>query len=126
MSQSTDTAKRAGRLLLKSAEIGRDEGIEPPSDVVVDAVKDPLRQETLLYVFDANTDVSRNALADHLADWDLEADDGSVSDEDRERMRVLLHHKHLPQLVGADLVEYDQEDGTIELTEYGRKLASTC
>lgn len=122
MSQSTDAAKRAGRLLLKSAEIGRDEEIEPASVVVVDAVKDPLRQEILLHVSDANAAVSRDALADHLADWDSEAGEGSASDEERERMRILLHHKHLPQLAGAGLVEYDQRDETVGLTDYAEKL----
>lgn len=125
MSQSTDAAKRAGRLLLKSAEIGRDEGVEPASDVV-DAVKDPLRQELLLYVSDANATVSRDALADHLADWNSDADDGSTPDEERERMRILLHHKHLPQLTDAGLLEYDQHDEAVELTGYAEKLLSNC
>lgn len=121
MSQSTDAAKRAGRLLLKSAEIGRDEEIEPAS-VVVDAVKDPLRQEILLHVSDANAAVSRDALAEHLADWDSAAGERSASDEERERMRILLHHKHLPQLADAGLVEYDQRDETVGLTDYAEKL----
>lgn len=119
--QSPKAVKRTGNLLLKSVEIGQ-EVRRSPASLDIDAIKSPFRQEILFYVADRDTPASRETLAKHLAAWEAEMNVGSVSAEERERIHVVLHHKHLPQLVDAGLIEYDQQDLVVDLTEYAEKL----
>lgn len=117
MSQSTKAAKRAGDLLLKSVELEREAEEGPPATVDIDAIKSPVRQEILFYVDEEEAPIRLESLAEHLVDWEMRTSSG-----DRERMHVLLHHKHLPQLVDAGLVEYDQAERMVALTAYAERL----
>ncbi len=123
MSQDTKAAKRAGDLLLKSVEIEHEADDESPATVDVDAIKCPLRQEILFYVAESDSPVPRERLAEHLTTWMTESYDGPVSEAEYEQTHALvLHHKHLPQLTDAGLIEYDQRNMTVALTEYANKL----
>lgn len=124
MSQSTNAVKRAGNLLLKSVELEREVQEGSPATVDIDAIKNPVRQEILFYVDERGAPVRLEALAEHLVGWTGRADAERPSREDHERMHVLLHHKHLPQLVDTGLVEYDQVERVVALTEYTERLLS--
>lgn len=41
-----------------------------------------------------------------------------------DRVRIELHHRHLPKLDAAGLVTYDYEDHTVEITPLGADCAS--
>ena len=58
-------------------------------------------------------------LADELAARDGGAD--GASDE----IRLSLHHVHLPKLVDANLIRYDEDARTVSLTEYARDVTAT-
>ena len=57
--------------------------------------------------------ISRGRLTDRLAARGVHGDGGTESDRPdpatRYRIRVTLHHDHLPRLADAGLVEYDDE-----------------
>lgn len=36
---------------------------------------------------------------------------------DRTRIEVALHHRHLPKMADAGVIDYDPESGTVETTE---------
>jgi hypothetical protein len=56
--------------------------------------------------------VAFESLVDEVIDRDAER---AVEREDRrERVRIGLHHRHLPKLAEAGLVEYDYEAGVVE------------
>ena len=58
-------------------------------------------------------------LADELATRDGGAD--GASDE----IHLSLHHVHVPKLVDANLLRYDEGDRTVSLTEYARDVKAT-
>lgn len=66
------------------------------------------RRRTVLYALaDRNGDViSLDELADLISGYDLEF-------EDEERTRLILHHRDLPKLEEANLLEYDSRNETI-------------
>lgn len=40
----------------------------------------------------------------------------AASDRSLRKLRVSLHHRHLPKMVSAGLIEYDAENRTVEAT----------
>ena len=82
----------------------------------------PLSPDTILYVvadehrcaiLNAVTNASEKTLefevlVDHVADWVGDEDAERASDEHRRRVRIALHHTHLPKLADAGIVDYDQ------------------
>ena len=67
------------------------------------------RRRLLGYFDDTDDDVGAfSDLVEHVAD---ESD--AVSNDDRERVAVNLHHNHVPKLEDANLVEYDPRSETV-------------
>lgn len=50
-----------------------------------------------------------DALVDRVADMIRDEDTERVSDEHRQRVRVALHHTHLPKLEKAGIINYEAE-----------------
>ncbi|UPV74718.1 hypothetical protein M0R89_01280 [Halorussus limi] len=101
-----------------------DHSTEPPTDdsarvdAVFGAVSNPRRRYALYYLSDRGaTDVE--TLSTVVAGWARTRADPSavVTPEDREDVRVSLHHTHLPRLEREGFVRYDRETGEVELAE---------
>ncbi|ADJ16772.1 hypothetical protein C497_02447 [Halalkalicoccus jeotgali B3] len=54
-------------------------------------------------------------LADALAEWEMEEEDAYITHQDRKRAYVSLYQTHLPKLDDANVIDYNQPRGTIEL-----------
>jgi len=67
-------------------------------------VLDNASEKTLGY----DTLVAR--VADRVRDEDAER----VSDEHRQRVRIALHHAHLPKLEAARIIDYEAESGRVQ------------
>lgn len=86
------------------------------ADAVFRAVSDTERRYVLYYLRARNS-VSVEELATALAGW-LGArgpDPAVVTPADHQRVRVRLHHEHLPRLDDEGFVRYDREAGEVEL-----------
>lgn len=75
-------------------------------DKISDILRNPVRRQTVA-VLDGKNDISRDRLIDVLAT--AEADDTDDAEQIRRRVRIELHHNHLPRLADAGLIEYDEE-----------------
>lgn len=103
---------------------------EAPSDAALDAAleaPDPwdldertaraLASETRRRVLDVLQDADRewslSELATVLAGWEATASRGMATPDDRARIEVELHHRHLPHLDAVNLASYDASSKTV-------------
>lgn len=77
---------------------------------VAPVLADDRRRTILTIVESENGAVARADLARELAALET---DGEPAASRVENVTVQLHHRHLPKLADAGLLEYDREDGTI-------------
>lgn len=97
---------------------------EPPddSDALVDAtfaaLCDPRRRHALYHLRERES-ATLDELATVLAGWLNAREDGEgvATPEDRERVRIGLHHGQLPKLSAAGFVRYDADSGEVALAD---------
>ena len=83
------------------------------SSRVFSVLDEPLARYTLWYVQDESGAVSLTHLADALTGWVYE-DSGVVTTvDDRDRIRLLLYHVHLPKLHSLGFVRFDHTEKTV-------------
>lgn len=85
-------------------------------DDLLKLLADRRRRYVLYYLDDAEDDVvTLDELSDHVADrreaWSANTDGTGVVA--LERVRVGLHHNHLPRLADAGLIDYDGRTQTV-------------
>jgi len=54
-----------------------------------------------------------DVLVDRVADWVRDEDANLESAEHRQRVRIALHHTHLPKLDEARIIDYEAETGHV-------------
>lgn len=79
------------------------------SDDQIDAVTDSQRR-VVLYYLQERQEASLSRLSSILTGWIAVQERGVATATDYERSRVRLHHRHLPKLADAGLVEYHEDD----------------
>lgn len=84
-------------------------------DELFDVLSDRRRRFVLYHLGDAGGSTTRDALVDRIAA--REAADGDGDGPNREHVVAELHHVHLPRLSDAGLIEYDQRNGDVVVTE---------
>lgn len=97
---------------------------EPPddADALVDttfaALSDVRRRHALYYLRDRES-ATLDELATALVGWLNAREDGAAvgTPDDREHVRVGLHHGQLPKLSAAGLVRYDPDSGEVALAD---------
>jgi hypothetical protein len=62
--------------------------------------------------------VPRRELATALAARKSDKPHREVTDEERQQAAARLHHRHLPRLTDAGLIEHDTEDGAVGLSDH--------
>lgn len=92
---------------------GRIEGLptDDGEDAITEALTDDRRREILAIVTSRNGAITREALARTLARRET---DRRPAKSLIENIELQLHHRHLPKLDEAGLVEYDLGDATVE------------
>lgn len=55
-----------------------------------------------------------DTLVDRVADMGRDKDVEGVSDEHRQRVRIALHHTHLPKLEEIRVIDYEAETGHVQ------------
>lgn len=99
-----------------------DDSTEADTSELVDAVFGVVsedRRRYALYVLSDRGETDLETLATVVAGWTQTNTDPTavVTPDDRESVRVSLHHTHLPRLEREGFVRYDRETGRVELAE---------
>lgn len=84
---------------------------------VFDVLSNPRRRFVLYYLREVEASVELNELARQIAAWENDTDESELTDQDRKRVYVSLYQTHVPKLTDVGLVEYDQDSGTVRLTD---------
>ena len=84
---------------------------------VFDVLSNPRRRFVLYYLREIDESVELNDLAKAIAAWENDTDESELTDQDRKRVYVSLYQTHIPKLTDVGLVEYDQDSGTVHLTD---------
>lgn len=80
------------------------------------------RRRAILYRLDEREGpVAFSDLSEAIAIGETDSDD-AVPAETLQRVRISLHHVHVPKLSNADVVAFDRTERTVELLENGRAM----
>lgn len=95
---------------------GSSVGERPVSpDRVLSAVANATRRAVLQSVTNAaGQTLPSDVLVDRVADRVRDEDSKRETDEHRQRVRIALHHAHLPKLEAAGMIEYTDETGDVQ------------
>ena len=85
---------------------------ETASDEVFNAVADERRRHVLAVISGESAPIDLPTLAERAADRLGSTDSKAVFD----RLRIPLHHRHLPKMASAGLAEHDAENRTVGAT----------
>ncbi|QSW99002.1 DUF7344 domain-containing protein [Haloterrigena alkaliphila] len=97
-------------------------------DSAMDLLANRQRRAALRYLERANGSATVSEVARAIAAESRTPDPAVVSDhagapsQETRRVRLSLHHAHVPKLVAANAIEYDPETETLALRERGRTL----
>lgn len=80
-------------------------------DTTFDILSSPVRR-TIIAVLHQTDTIERRRLTATLATLETDVVDDDAVTEASRRMRVSLHHNHLPRLAEGDLITYDGETVT--------------
>ncbi|WP_458186316.1 DUF7344 domain-containing protein [Haladaptatus sp. NG-WS-4] len=92
---------------------GSEKSLSP--DTILSAVANEHRRATLNALDNASEKtLEYDVLVDRVADRVRDEDANLESDEHRQRVRIALHHTHLPKLEEARIIDYEAETGNVQ------------
>lgn len=86
-------------------------------DLIFDILSSPRRRYVLFYLRQQGRPVDLKELSSQVAAWENDIDPEDLTSQQRKRVYVSLYQTHIPKLADAGVVDYDQETGTVQLTE---------
>lgn len=93
-----------------------------PKDIVFELLTSPRRRAVICYLKTTGGEATRGGLAEQLAAAEHGVDPAAVSAQQRKRLYISLYQVHLPRMADAGVIEYDEDRGTIELTDRADQL----
>lgn len=96
---------------------GRGDSGEQSIDGVLDLLAHQRRRAALACLFDHSQAIALADLAEDVAVRENEEPIGKIPKAEIQEVRLMLHHQHLPKLVEAGAVEYDQERDLIRIAD---------
>lgn len=88
-----------------------------PLDVVFDILKNSRRRLVLRYLVDGSGTTTLSELSEHIAAEENEKPVNALSSAERKRVYVGLYQGHLPRLDEANVVDFDDDRGTVTVGE---------
>lgn len=98
------------------------EGESVSLDVMFEVLKNSRRRMVLDYLEGREGQVKLSELADQVTAAENETDVDSITSTERKRVYVGLYQFHLPKMDDMGIIEFDQDRGSVELTERGNQL----
>lgn len=93
-------------------------------DTAFDLLSNARRRLALQYLQEASGPVSIGELATHVAAMENDIPVDDVDSQQRKRTYVSLYQTHVPKLAKAGAVDYDSEEGIVELNGDARMITS--
>lgn len=93
-------------------------------DTAFDLLSNARRRLALQYLQEATGPVSIGELATHVAAMENDIPVDDVDSQQRKRTYVSLYQTHVPKLAKAGAVDYDSEEGIVELNGDARMITS--
>lgn len=84
-------------------------------DLVFEILSSARRRMILYYLRQHGGHATVNELADQIAAWENEVEPEDLSSQQRKRVYVSLYQTHLPKLSEAEIVDYDDDEGVVEI-----------
>lgn len=91
-------------------------------DIIFELLTSPRRRGVICYLKSVGGEATRGELAEQLAAAEHDIDQSEVSAQQRKRLYISLYQVHLPRLADAEVIEYDEDRGTVELTDRANLL----
>lgn len=91
-----------------------------PDEDLVACLSNPRRRYAVWYLQQHSNPVPVATLAAEITAWEQDTSTTTVSQDAVERVRIALHHNHLPRLEAAGIVEHDTEREQVEATDCTR------
>ncbi|GAA0671294.1 hypothetical protein ACFQDG_03830 [Natronoarchaeum mannanilyticum] len=108
------TGTAAGPSIDESSE----NAVEPVSqDVAFEMLSCKRRRDVLHYLRQNGGSAELRSLSRQIAAWENEKPVEAVTYKERARVYTALRQGHLPKMDSCDIVEYDADRGTVELTD---------
>lgn len=104
------------------SEGGRSKRTALSHDVVFDILSSERRRRVLQYLLDVTDRTTLRDLSRALAAWENDVSAQEVTSQQRKRVYTALKQFHLPKMDRADVIDYDDDRGTVELTDTARDL----
>lgn len=86
-----------------------------PADTLFTVLANPRRRIVIQYVLHMDEAVPKAAVIDRVAAWETQTPVADLSSDARKRAAVSLRHTHLPKLIDAGVVEYNEEEALLTL-----------
>lgn len=91
-------------------------------DTVFEILRNERRRFTLHYLKREGEPVPVSELIDQIAAWENGKEPWEVSNPERQRVHVSMIQSHLPAMSEADLLEYDDDTGTVSMSQKAKEL----
>lgn len=86
-------------------------------DLTFDVLRNRRRRLVLRHLKTTPESASLGDLAEHIAAIENGIDRSQIDSQQRKRVYISLYQNHLPKLDDAEVVRFDQDRGTVSLTE---------
>lgn len=91
-------------------------------DHIFEILKNRRRREVMCYLREKEEKVTLSDLAEHIAALENDTDVASITSSQRKRVYVGLYQCHLPKMADMDIVDFNQNRGTVALDENAQQL----
>ena len=91
-------------------------------EAVFDVLSSERRRRVLQYLLDVTDRTTLRTLSRALAAWENDVSPSDVTSQQRKRVYTALKQFHLPKMDRAAVIDYDDDRGTVALTEPARSL----
>jgi len=96
-------------------ESDTDRAYQLPLDQIFEILKNSRRRQTIRYLIENGDETTLSDLAEEIAALENGTTVKAISSSQRKRVYVGLYQCHLPKMDDTDIVDYDQNRGTIKL-----------
>lgn len=90
------------------------QGYELPLDQIFEILKNSRRRQTLRFLYENDGETTLSEVAEHIAALENDTTVQAISSAQRKRVYVGLYQCHLPKMDDTDVIDFEQNRGTIE------------